>query len=129
MTSNEQKQIQEKVPVESWYFSVQQNQLTIKGTIDSTPGLKLDGILIHIDQHLQDHVAPKLIWLQQNNQNPTGQLAENIEFLDYNRPVVFNSGSVLPELISSIPEEEPSSFYSPTMSIPQHKQADILLSA
>ncbi|HEE8951780.1 hypothetical protein QU814_06960 [Providencia rettgeri] len=129
VTSNEQKQIQEKVPVESWYFSVQQNQLTIKGTIDSTPGLKLDGILIHIDQHLQDHVAPKLIWLQQNNQNPTGQLAENIEFLDYNRPVVFNSGSVLPELISSIPEEEPSSFYSPTMSIPQHKQADILLSA
>ncbi|HHE6470879.1 TPA: hypothetical protein ACPFI9_003546 [Providencia rettgeri] len=129
VTSNEQKQIQEKVPIEEWYFSVQQNQLTIKGTIDSTPGLKLGGILIHIDQHLQDNTTPKLIWLYQNNQNPAGQLAENIEFLDYDRPVVFNSGSVLPELISSIPEEEPSSFYSPTISIPQHKQAAMLLSA
>ncbi len=45
-------------------FSVQQNQLT-KGMIDSTPELKLDGIIIHIDQHLQDHTVPKLIWLQQ----------------------------------------------------------------
>ncbi|MEY0874479.1 hypothetical protein AB7214_22715, partial [Providencia manganoxydans] len=38
-TSDDQKQIQESIPIEEWYFSVQQNQLTIKGTIDSTPEL------------------------------------------------------------------------------------------
>ncbi|AXH63595.1 hypothetical protein [Providencia huaxiensis] len=129
MSSDEQRRVQERVPVEEWFFAIQQNQLTIKGTIDSTPGLKLDGILIHIDQHLQDHVAPKLIWLQQNHKNLAGQLAENTELLDDNQPVVFNSGVILPELISSIPEKEPSSLCSSTLSIPQQKQADILLSA
>ncbi|MEX9841486.1 hypothetical protein AB7X06_10055 [Providencia rettgeri] len=128
-TSDDQKQIQESIPIEEWYFSVQQNQLTIKGTIDSTPELKLDGIIIHIDQHLQDHTVPKLIWLQQNTQNPTGQLAENTKFLDYNQPVIFNSGVMLPELISSMSEEEPSSLYSSVLSISPQKQADILLSA
>ncbi|MEY0436022.1 hypothetical protein [Providencia huaxiensis] len=128
-TSDAQKHVQENEPVEEWYFSVQQNQLTIKGTIDSTPELQLDGILIHIDQHLQDNAAPTLVWLQQNNQNPVGQLAENTEFLDHNRPVIFNSGVILPELISSIPEEEPISLYSSVLSIPQLKPADILLSA
>lgn len=97
-------------PLEAWYFSTQGQQLTVQGTINSTPGLTLEGIQIHIDQHLNDHIAPSSIWLYQNK---VGQLAENTEFLHYDRPVEFNSIINRPELISAMPETETHS-HGPT---------------
>lgn len=94
---------QEIEPLETWYFSTKGNQLTVQGTINSTPELELAGIQIHIDQHLGDNVAPSSIWLYQNK---VGQLAENTEFLNYDRPVEFNSIINRPELLSSMPETE-----------------------
>ncbi|HGN1707454.1 TPA: M66 family metalloprotease [Providencia rettgeri] len=90
-------------PLEKWYFSKQGHQLTVQGTINSTPELTLEGIQIHIDQHLNDNVAPSSIWLYQNK---VGQLAENTEFLNYDRPVEFNSIINRPELLSSMPETQ-----------------------
>ncbi|MGG4610074.1 hypothetical protein [Providencia sp. Me31A] len=90
-------------PIENWYFFTQGQQLTVQGTINSTPGLTLEGIQIHIDQHLNDNVAPSSIWLYQNK---VGQLAENTEFLNYDRPVEFNSIINRPELLSSMPETQ-----------------------
>ena len=93
---------QEKTPIEPWYLSGDSKTLHIKGTIDSTPDLKLAGIKIYIDKHLHDDVLASSIWLHQNT---AGQLVENKEFLNYDRPVVFNSIANQPEVISSLSEE------------------------
>ncbi|HHR5883347.1 TPA: hypothetical protein ACS7XF_003338 [Providencia alcalifaciens] len=85
---NEQGEIQEYAPLEPWYLSAQDGILTVKGTIDSTPSLNIAGIKVYIDQHLQDDVEASSIWIQQNHQ---GTLAENQEFLNYDRPVEFNA--------------------------------------
>lgn len=85
---DEQGIIQEKTPQEPWFLSQNKNILSVKGTIDSTPGLKIAGIKIYIDQHLHDDVAARSVWL---NQNTNQTLDENTEFLNYDRPVEFNS--------------------------------------
>ena len=74
--------------MEPWYLFEQDGILTIKGTIDSTPDLKIAGIKIYSDIHLQDDVAANSIFIGQNDQNT---LAENKEFLNYDRPVEFNA--------------------------------------
>ncbi|WP_369309176.1 hypothetical protein [Providencia rettgeri] len=103
MIYDEQGNIQEYTPLESWHISGNQKTLTVKGTIDSTPGLELAGIKIYIDKHLQDAVPASSIWLHQNK---SGQLAENREFLNYDRPVIFNSIADQPEQFVSIPETQ-----------------------
>ncbi|WP_272681541.1 hypothetical protein [Providencia sp. PROV129] len=112
---DEQGDIQEHTPLEAWYISVQDGNLTIRGAIDSTPDLKIAGIKIYIDSHLQDGIDASVIWFQQNTE---GTLAENREFLNYDRPIVFN------ELISHIAgmrEEQAELHYSPTVwSSPKH---------
>ncbi|WP_323085648.1 hypothetical protein, partial [Providencia alcalifaciens] len=85
---DEQGNMQEKMPQEPWFISQNKNMLSVKGTIDSTPGLKIAGVKIYIDQHLHDDIAASSIWLHQNIH---GTLAENTEFLNYDRPVEFNS--------------------------------------
>jgi hypothetical protein len=85
---DENDKIQEVAPLEPWYFSEQDGILTVKGTIDSTPDLKIAGIKIYSDIHLQDDVAANSIFIGQNDQNT---LAENKEFLNYDRPVEFNA--------------------------------------
>lgn len=85
---DEQGGIREYTPVEPWYLSAQGSILTVKGTIDSTPDLHIAGIKVYIDQHLQDDVEASSVWIQQNDQ---GTLAENREFLNYDRPVEFNT--------------------------------------
>jgi hypothetical protein len=85
---DKQGEIQEYAPIEPWYLSAQDGILTVKGTIDSTPDLHIAGIKVYIDQHLQDDVEASSIWIQQNHQ---GTLAENREFLNYDRPVEFNA--------------------------------------
>lgn len=102
---DEQGNMQEKTPLETWFLSVNQNILSVKGTIDSTPGLKIAGIKVYIDQHLHDDVAANSIWIHQNTQ---GTLAENTKLLDYDRPVIFNSIEHQPELLASLPKHEDS---------------------
>ncbi|NIH03359.1 hypothetical protein [Providencia rettgeri] len=105
---NEQGRIEEYTPKERWYLSVDQDILTINGTIDSTPGLELVGIKVYIDQHLQDNVAPRSIWLYQNS---IDQLAENTAFVNYDRPVEFNSIAEQPALLSTIDQKDNLSLF------------------
>ncbi|SQI43105.1 Uncharacterised protein [Providencia alcalifaciens] len=84
---NEHGELQEYAPLETWYLSVQDDTLIAKGTIDSTPNLNIAGIKVHIDSHLQDDAAASTILIQQNEY----ALAENREWLNYDRPVEFNS--------------------------------------
>lgn len=104
---DEQGNIQEHTPLEAWSISVQDDNLTIKGTIDSTPNLKIAGIKIYIDSHLQDDIDASVIWLQQNTQDT---LAENREFLNYDRPVMFNA---LISQMAEMKEEEKTALHRP----------------
>ncbi|QKJ50670.1 hypothetical protein G9396_05080 [Providencia rettgeri] len=115
---NEQGRIEEYTPKERWYLSVDQDILTINGTIDSTPGLELVGIKVYIDQHLQDNVAPSSIWLYQNS---IDQLAENTAFVNYDRPVEFNSIAEQPALLSTIDQKDNLSLF-PGAILPQPTQ-------
>ncbi|WP_272522217.1 hypothetical protein [Providencia sp. PROV202] len=84
---DERGELQEYAPLEAWYLSVQDDTLIVKGAIDSTPNLNIAGIKVHIDSHLQDDAAASTILIQQNKY----ALAENREWLNYDRPVEFNS--------------------------------------
>lgn len=84
---DERDELQEYAPLETWYLSVQDDTLIVKGTIDSTPNLNIAGIKVHIDSHLQDDATASTILIQQNEY----ALAENREWLHYDRPVEFNS--------------------------------------
>ncbi|HHR6080950.1 TPA: hypothetical protein ACS7ZY_003347 [Providencia alcalifaciens] len=106
-TLDEHGKIHESAPLEAWYLSAQDGMLTVKGTIDSTPNLKIAGVNIYFDQHLQDNMAPHRIFIQQNTQ---GTLAENREFLHYDRPVEFNT---LISQMAGMREEQLSPSYSP----------------
>ncbi|MGO2335585.1 M66 family metalloprotease [Providencia sp.] len=90
---------QEQNPLEQWQITRKGNKLSIIGTIDSTPALKINKIKIYIDEHLQDRVEPFSITLSQNY---TSIISENMEFLDYNHPVVFNKIENQPELFSTM---------------------------
>ncbi|WP_353167386.1 hypothetical protein [Providencia sp.] len=94
---------QEKTPLEDWHFSHEKMTLTVRGTIDSTPGLECTDIVIHIDSHLQDSINARKIWLVQDKNS---LLTEDKTFLDYHRPVVFNALANQAELISALPTQE-----------------------
>ena len=124
MIYDKQRNIQETTPLESWHLSVKQDILTVNGTIDSTPNLNIVGIKIYIDAHLQDDVPAHSIILHQNYHTA---LAENIELLNYNQPVIFNSIENQPELFTSMANNEEifnhqtkhhSSFSSITSTVP-----------
>lgn len=124
MIDDKQGNIQETTPLESWHLSVKQDILTVNGTIDSTPNLNIVGIKIYIDAHLQDDVPAHSIILHQNYHTA---LAENIELLNYNQPVIFNSIENQPELFTSMANNEEifnhqtkhhSSFSSITSTVP-----------
>lgn len=106
-TLDEHGEIHESAALEAWYLSAQDGMLTVKGTIDSTPNLKITGVNIYFDQHLQDNMAPHRIFIQQNTQ---GTLAENREFLHYDRPVEFNT---LISQMAGMREEPLSPSYEP----------------
>lgn len=95
---------QEQTPLEAWQITRKGEQLSVVGTIDSTPELKISGIKIHIDKHLQDEAKPFTITLTQNH---TSTIKENTAYLDYNRPVVFNHSALTPELVPTMPEMTP----------------------
>lgn len=97
---------QEQTPQEAWQITRKGEQLSVVGTIDSTPELKISGIKIHIDKHLQDEVEPLTITLTQNK---TSAIKENTAYLDYNRPVVFNYTGLSPELIAGMQKPETTS--------------------
>ncbi|EMA4783404.1 hypothetical protein U3C50_003169 [Providencia rettgeri] len=63
---------------------------------------------MYIDQHLQDNVAPRSIWLYQNS---IDQLAENTAFVNYDRPVEFNSIAEQPALLSTIDQKDNLSLF------------------
>lgn len=103
MVYDKHGKIQEQTPIESWYISGDQKTVSVRGAMDSTPGLKLAGIKIYIDKHLQDDVPASSVWLHQNK---SGQLTEKTEFLNYTRPAVFNALANQAELMSAFPTQE-----------------------
>lgn len=92
-------QIQEQVPQEQWMISRQGERLSIIGNIDSTPKLTITGLKVYIDRHLQDDIHPNTLILNQNTSIP---LSENTQWLDYNRPVVFNQRDQHIDLIAAM---------------------------
>jgi len=102
---------QENMPLENWYFSREETALTVRGTIDSTPELECTDIVIHVDQHLQDGIQAREVWLVQDKNSPR---VEDKTFLNYDRPVVFNSPANQAELISAFPEQETYMAVSPS---------------
>lgn len=110
MVDNDGEQ-QERAPLENWYFSREGMTLTVRGTIDSTPELECTDIVIHIDQHLQDGIQAREVWLVQDKNSPR---VEDKTFLNYDRPVVFNSPANQAELISAFPEQETHMAVSPS---------------
>lgn len=113
---------QEQTPLEAWQITRKKGQLSIVGTIDSTPELKINGIKIHIDKHLQDGVKPLTITLTQNY---TSAIKENTAYLDYNRPIVFNNTGLSPELIAAMPQNEASMIEK--KSTPQQMASNIVM--
>lgn len=99
LVKDKQGQVQEKTPLEQWQIAQQGQQLSIIGTIDSTPSLNIIGLKIYIDKHLQDEKPPTAITLMQQD---SATLTENTQFLNYNRPVIFNTIEQQPELIASM---------------------------
>lgn len=123
MVYDEQGKIHEQTPRESWYISGDHKIVSVKGTIDSTPGLELAGIKIYIDRHLQDDVPASSVWIHQNT---SGQLAENREFLNYDRPVVFNALANQAEQISAFPEPQTYTAIAPSyMPTPESRLINI----
>ncbi|MCW2257169.1 hypothetical protein M2263_003260 [Providencia alcalifaciens] len=99
LVKDKQGQVQEQTPLEQWQIAQQGNQLSIIGSIDSTPSLDITGLKIYIDKHLQDEKPPISITLMQQE---IASIRENTQFLNYNRPVIFNTIEQQPELIASM---------------------------
>ncbi|EKT54105.1 hypothetical protein [Providencia burhodogranariea] len=99
LVKDKQGQVQEQIPLEQWQITQQGNQLSVVGTIDSTPSLNIAGLKIYIDTHLQDEQPPISVTLMQQG---SARVTENTKFLNYNNPVIFNTIEQQPELIASI---------------------------
>lgn len=108
---NKKGEQQEKAPLEDWYFSRKGTTLTVRGTIDSTPELECTDIVIHIDQHLQDSIQAREVWLVQDKNS---QLTEDKTFLNHDRPVIFNALANQAEQISAFPEQKTHIVVSPS---------------
>lgn len=102
---------QERAPLEDWYFAREGMTLTVRGTIDSTPELECTDIVIYIDQHLQDSIQAREVWLVQDKST---HLAEDKTFLNYSRPATFNALANQAELISAFPEQKTHMVVSPS---------------
>lgn len=89
--------IREQTPLAPWQITRQGELLSIIGTTDSTPNLKITAIRIYLDKHLQDDTPPSTVTLTRNH---TATITENTRFLDYNQPVIFNHIEQQPELIA-----------------------------
>ncbi|EKT61249.1 hypothetical protein [Providencia sneebia] len=103
LVENTQGEIVEQTPIEQWQITRQDNQLTVIGTIDSTPELTINAMKIYIDQHLQDEIPPHSITLTQPVQP---NMRENRAYLEYDRPMVFNTIARQSELIAGMPAQE-----------------------
>lgn len=102
---------QENMPLENWHFSREGMTLTVRGTIDSTPELECTDIVIHVDQHLQDGIQAREVWLVQDK---SAHLAEDKTFLNYDRPVYFNALANQAEQISAFPEPQTYTAIAPS---------------
>ncbi|MGI3465387.1 hypothetical protein ACRU22_19105 [Providencia stuartii] len=97
MVEDPSSDIREQTPLAPWQITRQGELLSIIGTTDSTPNLKITAIRIYLDKHLQDDTPPSTVTLTRNH---TATITENTRFLDYNQPVIFNHIEQQPELIA-----------------------------
>lgn len=103
LVEEESGAVKEQVPLESWQITHREGQLSIIGNIDSAPNLKIKGLRVYVDNHLQDNILPSTVTLTQHS---SAETIDHSQFIDYNRPVVFNPIEQRPELISSMEATE-----------------------
>ncbi|MDX4946807.1 M66 family metalloprotease [Providencia manganoxydans] len=99
LVEEESGTVKEQIPLECWQITRQGEQLSIIGAIDSTPNLKLKGLKIYIDNHLQDSIPASTVTL---TQHASAAMVDHRQFIDDNHPILFHPIEQRPELIASM---------------------------